>query len=150
MKIQVLLLADVAGLGKKGEVKEVTRGYADNFLFRKGLAVEATPAVIAEARQREEARKRREEKERAAAREAAEKLARTTLTIAKQAGEAGRLFGAVTAKDVEDALRSAGFSVSRKHISFPAPIKALGTARAVVDLGYGIHQEVTIEVVPAA
>jgi len=147
MKIRVLLLSDVKGLGKKGEIKEVSRGYADNFLFRQHLAVEATPAVIAEVQAREEARKRREQKEREAARELASRIATLRLTIRKPAGETGRLFGAVTAKDVEDALKKFGITVNKKNISFASPIKVVGPASARIDLGFGIHQEVAIDVV---
>jgi large subunit ribosomal protein L9 len=125
--MKVLLLADVRGQGKKGEVVNVADGYARNYLFPRKLAVEVTPAVIAELKAQEEANARRIEKERAEARELAQKLQAIVVKINAASGEGGKLYGAVTSKDIAEALQEQhGIAVDRRKIELASDIKACG------------------------
>ena len=104
--MKVIFLKDVKGKGKKGEIKNVADGYATNFLFKQGLAIEATPANIKAL----EAQKRREqqqaEEELAKAKQLKEKLEQITVQLSAKAGEGGRLFGSITSKQIAEALQS--------------------------------------------
>ena len=139
---QVILLKDVDQLGAKGDVVDVTKGYLRNFLIPRKLASHATDAAIAAATKRmeEEERQKREAIERS--QENATTLGRTVLTIEQQAGEDGRLFGSVTAKDIAEMLEKQGFNIDRKKIALDAPIKTLGEHKVAIKL----HREVTAEV----
>ena len=135
---QAILLADVENLGEAGEAVEVAPGYLRNFLLPRKLAQPATKAALLEAARRREAADR-------AAREAAERanetaalLQKTVLTIQHRAGEDGRLFGSVTAKEIADAIAAArGLRIERKRIHLPEPIRALGTYMVEVELSTG-------------
>lgn len=145
MKIKVLLLSDVKKLGKKGEIKEVSRGYAENYLIPHELAVKATPEVINREERRIQREKRRRKKEIEAARHFASQLEGLKVVVKKESGEGGKLFGSVTPKEVEKALKSQlGKEIDKKNISFNSPIKNLGEFKATVDLGQNIQQEITV------
>lgn len=149
MKIKVLLLSDVERLGRAGEVKEVSRGYAFNFLFRKNLAVEAKPHVLNKLKQQIENEQRKRQKEEERAREIAKKLTDAALVIKKKAGKSGKLFGSVTQKDIEGALLNQfGIILDKKKILIPAQIKSIGVFTLRAELGYGIEQEFSIKVEP--
>ncbi|MCG0314481.1 MAG: 50S ribosomal protein L9 [Calditerricola sp.] len=139
--MKVIFLKDVKGQGKKGEVKTVSDGYARNYLIPRGLAVEATESnlKILEAQKRSEAKRKAQEL--AEAKALAEKLEKTTVTIAAKAGEGGRLFGAVTSKQIAEALAKQGLAVDKKKILLDEPIRALGTVRVPVKL----HPDVTVQ-----
>jgi len=139
--MKVIFLKDVKGQGKKGEVKTVSDGYARNYLIPRGLAVEATESNLKtlEAQKRSEAKRKAQEL--AEAKALAEKLEKTTVTIAAKAGEGGRLFGAVTSKQIAEALAKQGLAVDKKKILLDEPIRALGTARVPVKL----HPDVTVQ-----
>lgn len=147
MKTKVILLQDVKGIGKKGEVKEVSKGYANNYLIPKKLAVLATDDALHNLKQQEKARERKRQKEIAQAKEYVEKLKHSTLKLKHKAGEKGKLFGSVTQKEVADALSSQlDIKVDKKQITFPAPIKSTGEFKAEIDFGHGIKSEISIVV----
>ncbi|GAB6934973.1 MAG: 50S ribosomal protein L9 [Bacillota bacterium] len=139
--MKVIFLKDVKGQGKKGEVKTVSDGYARNYLIPRGLAVEATESNLKtlEAQKRSEAKRKAQEL--AEAKALAEKLEKTTVTIAAKAGEGGRLFGAVTSKQIAETLAKQGLAVDKKKILLDEPIRALGTVRVPVKL----HPDVTVQ-----
>lgn len=126
IKMKVVLLADVRGQGKKDQVIDVSEGYARNFLFPKKLAMVADNKVMNEIKGKEEKRLRQIELEKAAALETKAKLESVQVVIKVAAGEGNRLYGAVTAKDVADALLAQyGIEVDKRKISMDA-IKAFG------------------------
>lgn len=135
---QVILLKDVAELGKKGDVVDVTKGYLRNYLLPRKLASSATTAAIAAAQKRmdEEERQKREAVERA--QENAVTLGRTVLTIEQQAGEDGKLFGSVSASDIADAIKDArGIRVEKTAVRLPEPIKTVGTHMVEIEVPGG-------------
>ncbi|HHW25431.1 MAG TPA: 50S ribosomal protein L9 [Bacillota bacterium] len=133
--MKVLLLADVRGQGKKGDVVDVSDGYARNYLFPRKLATEVTPAVLAELKAKEEATRRRIEKERAEARQLAERLQSILVKIHAASGEGGKLYGAVTSKDIAEALKEQhGIEIDRRKIALESDIKACGTYTVDVKL----------------
>src|SRR5215212_9201357 len=114
---QAILLQDVEQLGERGQVLDVSKGYLRNFLIPRKLAEPATKGSIEAARRRKEAAERAVADAETKAREAAELLNRTVLTIAHQAGEDGRLFGSVTAQDIADAIKDArGITIDRRDV----------------------------------
>ena len=126
--MKVVLLADVKSQGKKGDLINVSDGYARNFLFPKGLAAEADAKAMNELKMKEEARLHKIEVEQAAAREIAEKLAAVVVKIKSQAGADGRLYGAVTANDIAEALASSHkITIDKRKIQLDSAIKAFGT-----------------------
>ena len=138
--MKVILLKDVKNIDKAGEVKEVAAGYAQNFLFKKGLAEEATPANLKklEAQQEQKREAAREELEDAKALK--EKLEQLEVTIKMKSGEDGRLFGSVSSKQVIEAYKKEhDIKLDRRKLDMPEPLKALGYHKVDVKL----HQEVT-------
>jgi large subunit ribosomal protein L9 len=135
---QAILLKDVESLGKAGEAIDVSPGYLRNYLRPRKLAQPATAGALEEARRRAEAAER-------AAREAAERaeenaslLAKTVLTIQHRAGEDGKLYGSVTAKEIADAISEArGLRIDRKRIRLEDPIRELGTYMVEIEVGGG-------------
>lgn len=147
MQTEVILMQDVPGLGKQGDVTRVTAGYARNFLYPKRLAAPATPKHV---RMLEMERKRREAEARRAVervRQEAEKLSQVSCTIAAHAGEDGKLFGSITAQDIADQLEQAGYSVDKRLIDIPEPIKELGVYTVEVRLHADITAAVKVWVV---
>ena len=129
--MKVVLLQDVKGHGKKGELCNVSDGYARNFLFPKKLAVEADNAALNELKNREEAKEHHLKEEIAAANALAEKLNGKTVTITAKAGSGGRLFGSVTSKDVAEALKMQQHIVidKKKFVLPDGGLKHIGTTK---------------------
>ncbi len=126
--MKVILSEDVKGKGKKGQMIEVSDGYGRNFLLARGLAVEANAANINVMKTKKDAEDARKAKELAEAKVLAEKLSKTSLTIKIKAGENGKLFGAVSNKDISDELkRQLGIDVDKKKIVLHDVIKNVGT-----------------------
>lgn len=140
--MKVIFLADVKGQGKKGEVKNVSEGYARNYLFPRKLAEEATEANLQKLRAEQEAQARRAAEELRAAQELAAKLSDLKVTVRTQAGEGGRLFGAVTTKHIAEALTKLGYNIDKRKIQLDDPIKSLGGHKVQVKL----HPEVTTNI----
>jgi large subunit ribosomal protein L9 len=136
---QAILLQDVEQLGERGEVVDVSKGYLRNFLIPRRLAEPATKSSIAAADRRREAADRAVADADAKARESAELLNRTVLTIPHQAGEDGRLFGSVTSQDIADAIKEArGITIDRRHVRLEEPIKTVGTRMVEVEVNPGV------------
>ena len=134
--MKVILLEDVKGSGKKGDVIEVSAGHARNFLIPRKMAVEANPKAMQELKQQEAKIQRQREKEQAAAKEIADKLESALVKIPAKAGETGRLFGAVTGKEIVEALQEQhGIAIEKNKIVQPEPIKAFGSYEVKVKLG---------------
>lgn len=146
--MKVILRQDVKSLGKKGETKEVSDGYARNFLFPRQLAVEASPVNVRQLEQQRKIEKDRKEREEAAARELAGVINGLQVTLAVKAGEGGRLFGSVTAKDVADAMkRFNGLEIDKRKIELDEGIKSLGTYPVSIHIYPGISAEIQLRVV---
>jgi large subunit ribosomal protein L9 len=145
---QAILTQDVEQLGERGEVVEVSKGYLRNFLIPRKLAEPATKGSIEAARRRKEAAERAVADAETRARENADLLNRTVLTIAHQAGEDGRLFGAVTVQDISDAIKDArGITIDRRHIHLDEPIKTVGTRMVAVEVRTGVTATIKTMVV---
>ena len=146
--MKVILTADVAKLGKSGEMKVVADGYARNFLIPHKLAVPAAGGAYRawqhDIASREEKRKR----EREEAEIAATRITSTTLTMGVKVGEGGKLYGSITAKDIADALGRRGIEVDRHKVDLEEPLKSLGTYKVAVKVYAGLTPEVTVVVEP--
>jgi large subunit ribosomal protein L9 len=126
--MKVILLKDVKGTGKAGAVAEVSDGYAQNFLIPKGLAKIATTSTINAAKQAEEAEKHRKQVEAETAKELAKTLNGKTVTVKAKCGDSGRLFGAITSKEIAEAASAQlGHAFDKKKIELSGNIKELGT-----------------------
>ena len=137
--MKVILQQDVKGQGKKGQLVEVSDGYARNFLLAKKLAVLATPENINTMKQQEKAKKAQQAAEKAEAEALAKKLEGITVKVAARAGEGGRLFGAVTAKEISEALAAQqGMNIAKTKIVLDEPIKACGGYKLKCKLGYEV------------
>jgi len=136
--MKVLLIKDVKGLGKAGEIKNVKDGYARNFLLPKGFAKLATDEVI-KAWQEEQKKKEEElKKEISKINELKEKIENTTLVIKHKLGANGQLYGAITNKEVANEFLKQGIEIDKKHIEMKQ-IKSVGEYDVDVKLGHGIH-----------
>jgi large subunit ribosomal protein L9 len=140
---EAILLQDVENVGTRGAVVDVSKGYLRNFLIPRRLAEPATRGAIAAATRRQEAAERAVANATAAARENADLLNRTVLTIAHQAGEDGRLFGSVTAQDIVDAIKEArGMDIDRRHVRLEEPIRTVGTRMVEIEIASGVTASV--------
>ena len=145
--MKVILLKDVKGTGKLGEVKEVADGYARNFLLSKGLALEATPKNLSDLQGKKSSEQHKKDVEKANAQEIADSINKKKITVKAKAGQGGKLFGSVTSGNIADVIeKQLGFKVDKKKIS-SAEIKAFGTYEAEIRLYNGISAKVTVDVV---
>lgn len=143
--MKVIFNADVKGKGKKGELKDVADGYARNFLIPKGLASEATADNINTMKLQKKAHDAQVEREKAEARAISEKLAASQIVIKANAGESGKLFGAVTSQEIADAIKEqAGIEIEKNKIVTGDPIKAFGTYTLKAKLGYEISGNINL------
>ncbi len=143
-----ILLKDVEHLGARGTVVDVSKGYLRNYLIPRKLAQPATRGALEEARRRAESADRAHEVALGKAKEDADVLSRTVLTISQQAGDDGRLFGSVTNQDIADAIAEArGVTVDRRKIHLDEPIKNVGTYVVVVEVAEGVTASVKTMVV---
>lgn len=137
--MKVIFQQDVRGQGKKGEMKEVSNGYARNYLFPRNLAVAATADNLNAMRLKEQAKAAQEAKERAAAQENAKKLEQVEVKVFAKAGSNGRLFGSVTSKEIAEALEAQhGIVIEKNKIVQPEPIKTFGKYDIKCKFGYEI------------
>ncbi|MGM0623380.1 MAG: 50S ribosomal protein L9 [Campylobacterota bacterium] len=145
--MKVLLIKEVKSLGKAGELKEVKDGYGQNFLIKKGFAKKATPQVMQEWETEQEELKKQTQKEIEALNKTKEQLESIELKIEKKLGENGALFGAVTPKDVAQALeKDHDLSVDKKTFNMQKAIKTTGNFDIDVKLGHGIHANLKLNV----
>jgi large subunit ribosomal protein L9 len=142
--MKVILLQDVKGSGKKGELVEVSEGYGRNFLLPRKLAREANAQAMNELRNHEESIRYKEETERKNAQTAADKINGKSVKLFAKAGKGGRLFGSVTAKEIAEELKKTyGVNVDKRKIVLDADIKAFGTYNCEVKLYTGISAKIS-------
>ena len=146
--MKVILTADVPKLGKSGEVKQVSDGYATNFLIPNGVAVPAAGGAYRAWQHDIADREDQRRKEREGAEIAATRIGSTTLTMGVKVGEGGKLYGSITSKDIADALGRRGIVVDRHKIDLGEPLKTLGTYKVAIKVFAGMTPEVTIIVEP--
>ncbi len=144
--MKVILLQDVKGKGKKGQLLEVSDGYARNFMLPKKLAIEATPDAINTMRMNDKATQERIAREKAEALATAKKLREMTVVVTAKGGGAGRLFGSVTNQEIADALSKQGIKLDKRKIVIADPIKNVGTYTVNCKLGYEISAPLTVKI----
>jgi large subunit ribosomal protein L9 len=148
--MKVIFNVDVRGQGKKGEMKEVSDGFARNYLLPRKMAFEATADSINTLKLKEKARQAQMAAERAQAEEYAKKLGDVSVTIKARAGQGGKLFGAVTSQEISDALKEqCGLVIEKNKIVQPEPIKAYGSYQVKAKLGYEVSGTINLLVVEA-
>ena len=146
--MKVILKEDVKNMGSMGQVLDVSDGYARNFLVPKGLAVEANVKNIKSLEHAQRIIQEKAKKIKNAASELSGRIGSLNLVIKAKSGEEGKLFGAVTAMDIADSLKNAGFEIDKKKITLDEPIKRVGTYSIGVKLHSEITTQVNVEVVP--
>ena len=146
--MKVVLLQDVKAQGKKNDIVEVSEGYARNFLFPKKLAIPADAKAVNDIKNKKSSEAYKIEVERAKAKELAEKLNETTVKIVGEGGKDGKFYGAVTSKDIAEALKAQfGYEVDKRKVELDAPIKAFGSYKVDIKLYQDISGKVTVSVV---
>jgi len=146
--VKVILTADVAVLGKSGEMKVVADGYALNYLIPQKLAVPAAGGAYRAWQHDIASREDKRKRERDEAEINANRIGGTTLTMGVKVGDGGKLYGSITAKDIADALARRGIEVDRHKIDLDEPLKSLGTYKVAIRVLAGMTPEVTIVVEP--
>jgi large subunit ribosomal protein L9 len=146
--VKVILTKDVDKLGKSGEMKVVSDGYATNFLIPRKLAVTAAGGAFRAWQHDVASREDKRAREREEAEVTANRISSTTLTMGVKVGEGGKLYGSITSKDIADALGRRGITVDRHKIDLEEPLKSLGTYKVAIKVLTGMTSEVTIVVEP--
>ena len=145
--MKVILLQDVKGKGKKGQMIEVSDGYARNYMLPRKMAVEATTDAVNTMRMNDKAAAEKAARERADALEISKKLREMTLVVTAKGGGAGRLFGSVTNQEIADALaKKTGIKLDKRKIVISDPIKNVGTYTVNCKLGYEITAPLTVKI----
>lgn len=143
--MKVILIKEVKKLGAAGEIKEVSDGYARNYLIPQGLALEATQTRLKETQERDIKQQKRKDKEEAAARALQEKLEGKSIKLLARTGGSDKLFGAITVKEIAEALQKQhGTSIDKKKIELKDPIKHLGTYEAKLKIYPSIQAQIKI------
>jgi len=140
--MELLLIEDVSGLGTRGEIVDVARGYARNYLLPRKLAQVPTPQLVEETRRKAEVHAAQRAAEKADRMEVAKEIAGVTLTITAKASEEGHLYGSVGGRQIAESLGERGFSVEEKQVHLDTPIKEIGE----YDVPIALHPEVTVPV----
>jgi large subunit ribosomal protein L9 len=147
--VKVVLRDDVENIGRKGDLIEVTDGFARNFLVPRGLAMKATKGVVQQAEAMRRNREARDARDREAAQALADQLTGKRIELRARAGEGGRLFGSVTSADVADAVRAqTGVELDRRKTQLAEPLKELGAVEVPVELHADVVVTLTVDVVP--
>lgn len=145
--MNVILLKDVKGTGKAGQIVKVSDGYARNMLFPKGLAKEATDSNVKSLEKQKALAAEKKAADKAAAKEMAEKLEKLTVIIKTKGGEGGRLFGSITSKDISEALlKQHGVDIDKKKLVLDNPIKTCGAFKVPVKLFEEVKGEISVTV----
>ena len=145
--MKVILLQDVKGKGKKGQLLEISDGYARNFLLPRKLAVEATADAMNTKKMNDKAAAEKKAKERAEALDISKQLRETVLVVTAKGGGAGRLFGSVTNQEIAEALKAkTGINLDKRKIVIADPIKSVGTYTVQCKLGYEISAPLTVKI----
>jgi large subunit ribosomal protein L9 len=146
--VKVILTADVESLGKSGELKDVSDGYARNFLIPRRMAVPASGGAYRAWQHDIASREEQRRREREEAEIAAQRISSTVLTMGVKVGEGGKLYGSITAKDIADALARRGIEVDRHRIDLEEPLRQLGTYKVAIRVAPEMISEVTVAVEP--
>ena len=145
--MKVILLTDVKGKGKKGQMIEVSDGYARNYMLPRKLAIEATTDAVNTMRMNDKATAERQARERAEAVAISKQLRELTLVVKAKGGGAGRLFGAVTTTEIADALKkNAGINIDKRKLVLDENIKNVGTYTVKAKLGYEIVGQFSVKI----
>lgn len=145
--MKVILLKDVKGLGKEGDLVNAKDGYARNFLIPSKAALEATPSNLRQWKERKKAEEKRQEEEKAQALKLKDKLEKVSVTIKMKAGEGGRLFGSITSKDIADnLLEQEKINIDRRKIDLKENIKALGNFQVNIRVYPEINANLAVKV----
>ena len=145
--MKVILLQDVKGKGKKGQMIEVSDGYARNFMLPRKIAIEATADAVNTMRMNDKATQERIAREKAEAMDTAKKLRELTVVVKAKGGGAGRLFGSITNQKIADALKASnGIALDKRKIVISDPIKNVGTYTVTCKLGYEITAPLTVKI----
>lgn len=144
--MKVLLLQDVRGLGKKGEICEVKDGYGKNFLIAKGMASAATNEVINKYKAMQKKIAEENAEQRSLMEMTAKKIEEITLKIVQKVGANGSLYGAITKEDIANALSEYRVEIDKKNIELKSPIKSTGIYEVEVKLGHGINAKLKVDV----
>ena len=145
--MKVILKQDIPSLGRAGDLVKVNDGYARNMLIPKGLAVEADDKNIKALESQKKQLLQKAQKEKAAATELADRLSEINLTLTRKVGDQHKIFGSVTSKDLETALKEQGFDIDRKMIVHDEQIKSLGEFKVRIKLAAGVDAEIKVNVV---
>ena len=145
--MKVILLQDVKGKGKKGQMLEVSDGYARNYMLPRKIAIEATVDAMNTKKMNDKAEAERIAREKAEAMDISKKLREMVLTVTAKGGGAGRLFGSVTNQEIADALKAkTGIALDKRKIVISDPIKTVGTFTVNCKLGYEITAPLTVKI----
>ncbi|MFT5954285.1 MAG: large subunit ribosomal protein L9 [Cyclobacteriaceae bacterium] len=145
--MEIILTEDIKGLGYKNDIVAVKPGYGRNYLIPQGVAIIANSSNRKRIQENVRQAAHKAEKALKDAQEIADKMGEIVVEIKTKAGESGKIFGAITALQVTDALAAKGFEFDRKKVIVPKNIKELGQHKAVVDLHRDLHHEITLNVV---
>lgn len=146
--MKVILKTDVKGSGKKGDVLEVSDGYAKNFLLKKGLAEIATTSGVNEIQQKKRADEFHKAENVKAMKQLAQELHGKEVTVSIRAGENGRVFGSVTTAQIAASIAELGYDVDKKKITLKENVKNIGVFEAEVRLMEGVSAKIKINVIP--
>lgn len=146
--MKVILLQDIKGKGKRGQMLEVSDGYARNFMLPRKLAIEATADAVNTMRMNDKATAERIAREKAEALAVSKQLRELTVTVTAKGGGAGKLFGSVTNQEIADSLKAqSGIALDKRKIVLSDPIKNVGTYTVTCKLGYEITAPLTVKIV---
>ncbi|NIK79260.1 large subunit ribosomal protein L9 [Paenibacillus castaneae] len=143
--MKVIFLQDVKGQGKKGQVKELSEGYVRNFLLPKGLAKLASDGNLKTLDLQNASEQKRKDKEKEDAQELGKRLDEMTVVIKTKAGEGGRLFGAITSKQIAEALAAQGIKIDKRKIELDEPIRTLGITQVGVKLHTAVKAKLSVQ-----
>ena len=146
--MKVILLKDVKSQGKKGDVIEISDGYARNFIIKNGLGIQATAGALNEANQKKAAEQKRQAEEKHEAEELAKKLKGQVVEVKAKCGD-GKMYGSVTTQHIADALKEKGLDVDKKKLVLPEPIKTFGNHEVPVKLHKDVTAKLTVKVTEA-
>ncbi|OBA02078.1 50S ribosomal protein L9 [Paenibacillus polymyxa] len=145
--MKVIFIKDMKGQGKKGQVKEVSDGYAANFLLPRGIARPATEGNMKTLENQNAAEEKRKQEEKEEAQVLGKKLEETTIQLKAKAGEGGRLFGAITSKQIAEAVAKTGIKLDKRKIELEEPIRTLGVTQMTVKLHPEVKATLKVQVI---
>ncbi|MBD2871795.1 50S ribosomal protein L9 [Paenibacillus arenilitoris] len=143
--MKVIFLQDVKGQGKKGQIKELSEGYVRNFLLPKGLAKIASEGNLKTLEVQNASEQKRKEKEKEDAVALGKRLDELTVVVKTKAGEGGRLFGAITSKQIAEALEAQGIKIDKRKIELDEPIRTLGVTQVAVKLHPEVKAKLSVQ-----